>query len=328
MAPRLPAAFGPLQIGLRRVLRADVGRRRLLHALRRSRRARPLVERRGGARGRLPHRPDLASARSTSIARARPRAGAVLPQPALHRAALAVGDARRRGAGAGRSKDNLFHLHGGNIHTYRRMIHHMDEGIGRVHRRAATTTASSDDTLVVFTSDNGGERFSDNWPLVGGKMDLTEGGIRVPWIAHWPAVIAPAGAVTRAARHDDGLGRRPCSMPRARRAASRPIRSTACRCCRCCGDPRARLERPLYWRMNHREPARAARRRLEVPARRRARIPVRHSGRRARARQPRRAPSRAAGRRCARPGREWDATMPPIPAEAAVRLVYGKKDMP
>jgi len=25
---------------------------------------------------------------------------------------------------------NLFHLHGGNIHTYRRMIHHMDEGIG------------------------------------------------------------------------------------------------------------------------------------------------------------------------------------------------------
>ena len=46
---------------------------------------------------------------------------------------------------------------------------------------------------MVFTSDNGGERFSDNWPLVGGKMDLTEGGIRVPWIAHWPAVIAAGG---------------------------------------------------------------------------------------------------------------------------------------
>ena len=24
----------------------------------------------------------------------------------------------------------------------------------------------------------------------------------------------------------------------------------------------------------------------------------------------------------------WDATMPPIPDEAEVRLVYGKKDMP
>jgi hypothetical protein len=29
-------------------------------------------------------------------------------------------------------KDNIFHLHGGNIHTYHRMIHHMDEGIGWV----------------------------------------------------------------------------------------------------------------------------------------------------------------------------------------------------
>src|SRR5678810_264670 len=27
-------------------------------------------------------------------------------------------------------KDNLFHLDGGNIHIYRRMIEHMDEGIG------------------------------------------------------------------------------------------------------------------------------------------------------------------------------------------------------
>ena len=87
---------------------------------------------------------------------------------------------------------NLFHLHGGNIHTYRRMIHHMDEGIGWV-MDALRRNGLDRDTLVVFTSDNGGERFSDNWPLVGGKMDLTEGGIRVPWIAHWPATIAPGG---------------------------------------------------------------------------------------------------------------------------------------
>ncbi|HZF81902.1 MAG TPA: sulfatase-like hydrolase/transferase, partial [Burkholderiaceae bacterium] len=87
-------------------------------------------------------------------------------------------------------KDNLFDLAGGNIHVYRRMIHHMDEGIGWIVE-ALRRNGQLDNTLIVFTSDNGGERFSDNWPLVGGKMDLTEGGIRVPWIAHWPAVIAP-----------------------------------------------------------------------------------------------------------------------------------------
>jgi arylsulfatase A-like enzyme len=48
---------------------------------------------------------------------------------------------------------------------------------------------------VVFTSDNGGERFSDTWPLTGGKMDLLEGGIRVPYIARWPQRI-PAGGIT------------------------------------------------------------------------------------------------------------------------------------
>jgi len=89
---------------------------------------------------------------------------------------------------------SLYHLDGGNIHIYQRMIQHMDEGIGWV-MQSLQKNGLLDNTLVVFTSDNGGERFSDNWPLVGGKMDLTEGGIRVPWVAHWPAVI-PAGSIS------------------------------------------------------------------------------------------------------------------------------------
>jgi arylsulfatase A-like enzyme len=71
-------------------------------------------------------------------------------------------------------KDNLFHLHGGSIHTYHCMIHHINEGIGWL-LEALRRTGQLDNTLIVFTSDSGGERFSDNWPLVGGKMNLTEG---------------------------------------------------------------------------------------------------------------------------------------------------------
>jgi arylsulfatase A-like enzyme len=54
------------------------------------------------------------------------------------------------------------------------------------------------DTLVIFTSDNGGERYSFNWPFSFQKLYLFEGGIRVPAIVRWPGVV-PAGAVTEQA---------------------------------------------------------------------------------------------------------------------------------
>jgi len=220
-------------------------------------------------------------------------------------------------------KSNLFHLDGGNIHTYHRMIHHMDEGIGWL-LDALRDTKQLDNTLIVFTSDNGGERFSDNWPLVGGKMDLTEGGIRVPWIAHWPAVIS-AGAVSSqhcltmdwsATMLDLGGATIPDSHP-LDGISLRPVLQ----------DPTHLIDRPLFWRMNHRQ-QRAMRSacwkylrvdgndylfNIDLDARERANLGHRE-------------PERLAAMKQA--WEDWEATMPPIPQDASISLGYSSQDMP
>ena len=80
---------------------------------------------------------------------------------------------------------------GGSLKRYASMMKSLDDGIGEV-LRALAQAGFERNTLVIFTSDNGGERFSYNWPFMGQKNSLWEGGIRVPAILRWPGVI-PAG---------------------------------------------------------------------------------------------------------------------------------------
>jgi arylsulfatase A-like enzyme len=218
---------------------------------------------------------------------------------------------------------NLFHLDGGNIHSYRKMIHHMDEGIGQL-MAALRAHGLDQDTLVVFTSDNGGERFSDNWPLVGGKMDLTEGGIRVPWIAHWPAAIAPGTTSLQHCMTMDwsatllhlGGGQAHPDYP-LDGVDLRPVLQ----------DPTHTFDRPLYWRMNHRG-QRALRmgdwKYLMVDGNEYLfNIPA---DERERANQARREPQRLESLR--QEWLHWNSTMPAIPDDATVSLGFSVKDMP
>jgi arylsulfatase A-like enzyme len=93
-----------------------------------------------------------------------------------------------QGPGDDAYPDSVGFRSGGSPETYARMVINMDTNIGRV-LKAVKEAGLYESTLIIFTSDNGGERYSDMGPFKGSKMDLWEGGIRVPAAARWPGVI-------------------------------------------------------------------------------------------------------------------------------------------
>lgn len=89
------------------------------------------------------------------------------------------------------------HIKNKNRRIYAAMVDEMDQGIGMIIDSLKANN-EFDNTLIFFLSDNGGLYpdawwptfdWADNSPFRHGKVALLEGGIHVPFIAHWPNKI-------------------------------------------------------------------------------------------------------------------------------------------
>jgi len=65
----------------------------------------------------------------------------------------------------------------------------------------------ADDTIVVFSTDNGAEKFSwpdgGDSPFRGEKGSTWEGGMRVPQVVRWPGVVKPGTVINEIMSHED-----------------------------------------------------------------------------------------------------------------------------
>jgi arylsulfatase A-like enzyme len=214
--------------------------------------------------------------------------------------------------------ERIFHTDGGSVETYTTMIRHMDEGIGKL------LEVVDDNTLVVFTSDNGGERFSDSWPLVGKKMDLLEGGIRVPYIVRWPARVA-AGQVS--AQHAITMDWVATFLEAADVAPDPDYPLDGQSLLENLQSPKKIHERELFWRMKFRE-QKAVRsgnwKWLSIEGHEYLFDLARDA--RERANRAKREPQTLHALK--EKYRAWEASIPPIPEDAKFSLVYGAGEIP
>ena len=103
------------------------------------------------------------------------------------------------------AKKDLIEKHRGRVNpndqqrcpTYAAMVESMDDAVGTL-LDSLDRLKLTDNTIIIFTSDNGGNMYSEvdgevptsNRPLRGGKASMYEGGVRVPGVVVWPGVVA------------------------------------------------------------------------------------------------------------------------------------------
>lgn len=109
--------------------------------------------------------------------------------------------------------DRFAHIKNPQRRTYAAMVSAVDDGVGQLLARL-DQLGIAEDTVVWFLSDNGGvidrstgePPAADNGPLRGGKSQLFEGGVRVPFAMRWPRRLKGGADYTRPVSSMDIFG--------------------------------------------------------------------------------------------------------------------------
>ncbi len=102
--------------------------------------------------------------------------------------------------------DAFPHIQDHHLRVYAGMIRAVDRSVGRVMEKLKAL-GLDENTLVLLTADNGGAGYIQlpdvNKPFRGWKLTQFEGGIHVPFMARWPAKIAPGSTMVAPVHHVD-----------------------------------------------------------------------------------------------------------------------------
>jgi len=151
--------------------------------------------------------------------------------------------------------DTLGWTLGGSPEIYAQMMKSMDDAVGDLIKTLEEENLSKN-TIIIFTSDNGGERFSDMGIYKGSKMQLWEGGIRVPAMVKWPEKIKPGTVTNQVAITMDWtttiLSLAKASLPKSRTFDGIDLSNIIT-------GKKQEIDRTLYWRISQRRNHMAAR---------------------------------------------------------------------
>ena len=144
---------------------------------------------------------------------------------------------------------------GGSAEIYGAMVKSLDSAVGRIVNTIDNLNLGNN-TVIIFTSDNGGERYSDNGIYQGRKLTLWEGGIREPAFVRWPGKIKESSATKQVVTTFDWTA---TILSIAHAKADRKFSLDGMDLSQVLTGEQNETDRILYWRISQRRESKAVR---------------------------------------------------------------------